>query len=207
MDPRVRGPRPVSGLHLIFFPIAEDVPEAGRMVRTDAAITSWLQSHGTEWGESIFVDVSYLGAQALIATLVLIAAVLIVRRDWSRLKLLIVACLGSAILNAALKAVFQRSRPEFAAEFDQTSWSFPSAHAMNSLVVYGLLAYWLAQRIDRARHWIFVGTVVLVAAIGYARIYLGVHYLSDVIAGYAAGATWLAVCITGSQFAKRRGMT
>ena len=87
-----------------------------------------------------------------------------------------------------LKTIFHRARPTYASEFHMTSWSFPSGHAMDSLIVYGLFAYWLAEAKPAARRPIFAGAAVLVGAIGFARIYLGVHYLSDVIAGYSAGS-------------------
>ena len=187
----------------IFFAIAEDLPENGALVHSDLAVTNWLQTHGTEGGESLFVGVSYLGAQVLIAIGIGVAIVLVARRDWARLRLLAAAGVGGALLNALLKTVFHRSRPTFASEFHMTSWSFPSAHAMNSLIVYGLLAYWLAQRFPGAKVWMLLVATILVAAIGYSRIYLGVHYLSDVLAGFSAGLTWLVVCITGHRFAER----
>jgi membrane-associated phospholipid phosphatase len=187
----------------IFFAIAEDVPENGLMVRIDTTVANWLQVHGTERGEAVFVVVSYFGAQVLIALLAVIAIALVVRRDWESLTLLGVTCAGGALLNAVLKTVFHRTRPPYAAEFHETSWSFPSAHAMNSLIVYGLLVYWLAERRASGAGRLFVGAATLVTAIGFARVYLGVHYLSDVLAGFGAGLTWLAVCITGNRFARR----
>ena len=187
-----------------FFAIADEVPERGWMVRADAAVTAWLQTHGTELGESIFVWISFLGAQVLATLLLIVAVTLLVRRDWRQLAVLAVTCGGGALLNVALKQAFHRTRPSFASEFAVTSWSFPSGHAMDSLIGYGLLAYWLSARLPRARTPILAGAVALIILIGYARIYLGVHYLSDVIAGYAAGLIWLSVCITGYRFAERR---
>jgi undecaprenyl-diphosphatase len=187
--------------------MADEVPEKGLMVRVDLAVTNWLQAHGTERGESIFSAISLLGAPVLIAVLVITAVALLGRQDWRRLTMLAVTCGGGALLDGALKWAFQRARPTFASEFRTTSWSFPSGHAMNSLIVYGLLAYWLASALPRTRRKvIFAAAVVLIGAIGYARIYLGVHYLSDVVAGYCAGFIWLIVCVTGYQFAERRGI-
>lgn len=167
-------------------------------------MTTWLQVHGTETGESIFVGVSYLGSEILIALLVIVGAVLIARRDWRHLVALAVTCGGGELLNAALKVIYHRARPTYAAEFNPASWSFPSGHAMDSLIVYGLFAYWLARRKWAARVPIFAGAAVIVGAIGYARIYLGVHYLSDVVAGYCAGLVWLVVCVSGYEFAESR---
>jgi membrane-associated phospholipid phosphatase len=187
-----------------FFAIADEVPERGAMARVDAAVTSWLQVHGTERGESIFVGVSYLGAQVLVALLVVIAIVLIARRDWRHLSVLLVTCGGGALINVALKSVFHRTRPAVASEFNAISWSFPSGHAMDSLIVYGLFAAWIGERYPRARSSAIIGAAALTIAIGYARIYLGVHYLSDVVGGYAAGFIWLGACVSGYRFAERR---
>lgn len=74
---------------------------------------------------------------------------------------------------------------------------------MDSLIVYGLFAYWLGRRMREHRRLIYLGAAVLVGVIGYARLYLGVHFLSDVIAGYSAGFVWLVVCVTGDAFADR----
>jgi membrane-associated phospholipid phosphatase len=209
-------PRAYLGVHAIvglllsiasawaFFAIADAVPEHGAMVRVDTAVTAWLQTHGTESGESILVGVSYLGAQFLIGLLAIVVIVLIVRRSWRHLVVLAVTCGGGALVNVALKSVFHRTRPSFASEFHVTSWSFPSGHAMDSLIVYGLLAYWVGERWPRTKVAAIIGAAALVVAIGYARIYLGVHYLSDVVGGYAAGFTWLAACATGYRFAARR---
>src|SRR5581483_11734017 len=108
------------------------------------------------------------------------------------------------LLNGALKLAFRRARPTYAVEFHPSSWSFRSGHAMDSLIAYGLLAYWLGVRLRRHRRYVYGGAAVLIGAIGYARIYLGVHFLSDGIAGYSAGFVWLSVCVTGYQFAERR---
>lgn len=186
-----------------FTAIADEVPEKGFMVRADGAVTNWLQAHGTEAGETIFSFVSLLGAQALIGLLMIAAMVLTYRRDWRDLILLALACGGGALLNVGLKSVFHRARPSYAAEFPVSSWSFPSGHAMDSLIGFGVLAFLLGQRFPARWRLIYTLAATLITAIGYSRIYLGVHYLSDVIAGYAAGFVWLMVCVTGYQFANR----
>jgi len=187
-----------------FAAMADEIPEQGAMVRVDLAVTSWLQTHGSERGEAIFSAVSLLGAQVLVASLAIVALALLVKRSWRHLATLAIMCGGGALLNTTLKLVFRRTRPSFAAEFHETTWSFPSGHAMNSLIIYGLFAWWLASRYPRHRRAIVIATAVLVGAIGFSRIYLGVHYLSDVMAGYAAGSVWLLACITGQRFAARR---
>ena len=188
----------------VFFAIADAFSEHGPMVRLDMAVAAGLQSHGNERGESIFTFVSLLGGQVLAVLLVIAALVLLARRDWRHLVMIAVTAGGGALLNLALKSAFHRARPSFAAEFPVTSSSFPSGHAMDSLIGYGLLAYWLGSRFPRTQRSINAVVVALVALIGFARIYLGVHYLSDVIAGYSAGFIWLMVSITGYRFAESR---
>ncbi|MDB4913313.1 MAG: phosphoesterase PA-phosphatase related protein [Gemmatimonadetes bacterium] len=204
----------VGGIVLIalllwaFGYIADEIPEKGVLVTLDTGITSWLQTHGTETGEAIFSYVSWLGAPVLTAVLVTALIVCARRRDWTRASTIALCGGGAALLNIALKALFHRGRPEYATEFiTHTSWSFPSGHAMDSLAGYGIITFFLleARRLSRPRRTIIiVATSLLVAIIGYSRVYLGVHYFSDVIAGFLAGGVWLFVCVEGYRFAVRR---
>lgn len=196
------------GLLWAFFAIAEDVPEKGRMDQFDAGVVAWLQVHGSERGEAICSVISFIGSPLMVAILVVVAVWLAWRRDWRRCALLAVAAGGGLLLDQVLKAIYQRARPVSASEFvtSLSSWSFPSGHAMGSLVGYGVLAY-LAMAFVRgstARRWIVGGTIALILAIGLSRIYLGVHFPSDVLGGFIAGSVWLQVCISGYRFAERR---
>jgi undecaprenyl-diphosphatase len=118
---------------------------------------------------------------------------------------------GAGLLTIVLKNLIKRPRPVAAAEFlNGTTFSFPSGHALGSLVGYGILAFvigatWVESRRGRVR--VIIATAVLVIGIGLSRLYLGVHYFSDVVAGYAVGVLWLSVCISGLQIAQRRRLT
>ena len=108
--------------------------------------------------------------------------------------LVAVGFLGAQLLTWLLKATFERPRPSFGDPVATAGWfSFPSGHALSSIALYGALAYLLAGavRSRRARAAGFAGVALLVAAIGFSRLYLGVHYLTDVLAGYSAGLAWL----------------
>ena len=190
-----------------FVAIAGEIPERSRMVRTDLAIAGWLERVSTERGESIFAMVSWLGAPLLSILLVVAIIVLAYRRDWLRAGALASAGVGGTLLNYGLKALFHRGRPEYASEFiHHASYSFPSGHAMDSLVVYGFLAFLLLERTTSTvrRRLIVTGAMVVIGAIGFSRMYLGVHYLSDVVGGFLAGMVWLMVCIAGYEFARTR---
>jgi membrane-associated phospholipid phosphatase len=112
-------------------------------------------------------------------------------------KVFAVACLGASILNQELKLFFAKPRPELWTRLiAENTFSFPSGHALGSLVLYGLLAYILAVQFPKFSHWIYCGAVGIVAAIGGSRLYLGVHWPTDILAGYAVGFLWLMICIT-----------
>ena len=185
-----------------FFAMADEVPERGGMVRLDLAISTWMEAHSTESGERIFLLVSQLDT-VLTVILVAAAVLFVIRRDWRHLAVLALTAGGGVILNTELKALFHRTRPIYASEFQVSLWSFPSGHAMDCLIGYGLIAYWIGARFPKAKLASHLIAAALILLIGFARIYLGVHYLSDVAAGFAGGLLWLAVCITGYEFAER----
>jgi undecaprenyl-diphosphatase len=115
----------------------------------------------------------------------------------SELFLFAIAVIGSAILNTLLKQIFQRARPILNRMIDISGYSFPSGHAMGAFTLYTILAFILWRYISS-----FFGRVILlifcafmIFMIGVSRIYLGVHYPSDVLAGFLASLSWLAMSI------------
>jgi undecaprenyl-diphosphatase len=188
-----------------FVAIADAMAEAGKLARTDLRSAAWLDHHNTEWGESFFVGVSWLGSEMLVVLFVIVAIILVRNRAWLRLSLLSIASIGVWPLNALLKIAFHRTRPSFASEFvTDGSFSFPSGHAMESIVIYGVLAVLIIERHPSRRALVWLAWLGLAALIGFSRLYLGVHYISDVLAGFAAGFVWLFTCVTGYHFAERR---
>ena len=190
-----------------FASIADAVGDNGRIVAADTGFTRWIESRHTEWGETLFEGVSLLGAQGLAGIIVIASIVYVRRRDWLRAAALPLALISGAAVNTLLKQVFHRGRPEYATEFiKHASWSFPSGHAMESMVGYGmLLAVMLHGLRGTTRRRLAIGGVaLLVFLVGVSRVYLAVHYLTDVIAGWLAGGAWLIVCVTAFHFAERR---
>ncbi|MEH7502590.1 phosphatase PAP2 family protein [Neobacillus drentensis] len=123
------------------------------------------------------------------------------------LILFISAITGSAVLNQILKQVFHRVRPNFHRLIDIGGYSYPSGHAMNAFTVYVIISFLLWRHIDNkwGRSLLIFFSVVMILAIGISRIYLGVHYPSDIIAGYLASGFWLTVAIWFFQFYKEKG--
>jgi undecaprenyl-diphosphatase len=196
-----------AGCLWLFGGIAEDILTNDPLVRYDRAIADYLHSVATPPLTLFFLVVTALGSIETIALLgIIMAAVFAKRRQWLYLGSWIAAAGGSAVLDRLLKELFARPRPFFEHPLlRETSYSFPSGHAMESLVVYGMLAYFAVLALDswRARTAVVFGAVLLVLLIGFSRMYVGVHYFSDVVAGYAAGGVWLSALITGAETVRR----
>jgi membrane-associated phospholipid phosphatase len=163
----------------------------------------------TPAGITVFNAISLIGAPAVVGTFgVVVAAVLFVRRRRLLLLAWVAALGGASLLDWALKRAIHRPRPSYSlAYLHGESFSFPSGHAMGSLVTYGMFAYLLITfwtNEHRKRIVILSFTSAMVLAIGISRLYLGVHYFSDVVGGFAAGLVWLAACISGVEMARRR---
>jgi membrane-associated phospholipid phosphatase len=182
---------------IAFARIAEDYLTNDPLARWDVSFARWLAGERTTAGIDAFRVITFFGSPAVAAAIGALVCILLYRRGrLVEAALLPLVIAGAELLNLVLKLSFHRARPEVAfVELD--TYSFPSGHAMISTAVYGALAYlaWSRLRTGRRRLTLVAGTVVLVALIDFSRIYLGVHYLSDVLAGTAGGAFWLAVSI------------
>lgn len=165
--------------------------------------------------DEIMLEVTSLGNGAVLVLLVIVASVFLWLTDhrWS-VSLLLIGVLGGQFLNGVLKEAFDRPRPSIIEWGDSvTSMSFPSGHAMSAVIVYGTVAY-LVARLEPTpllRRVTWLVAILLITAIGVSRVYLGVHYPSDVLAGFLAGTAWLlfvASALTAVRFfAPRRPET
>ena len=187
--------------------LANMMPDKSMIAEMDDSVTNWFTLHGTDNGDTIFKAISLLGGPLLIVIMLAVAAMYATRRDWFRFALIAITCGGGVFLNAVLRATFTMARPLDATAFTSAaqSWNFPSGHAMNALICYGIIAYLVASRRETsAQVGIAVAAAALIVLVGFTRIYLGVHFLSDVVTGYAAGAVWLLVCIMAYRFMRRQ---
>jgi undecaprenyl-diphosphatase len=157
----------------------------------------------------IMVGASVLGAPVRLAWIGIIVAAYFLVRGWSRGALLVVVTLaGAGLLDVLLKQVYGRIRPE--AFFDYypspTSFSFPSGHTLFATCFFGGLAVLFSARVRSVslRAAVWLGAIAAIVLIGTSRIYLGVHYPSDVLGGFAAGITWTAAVALGDRLAEHR---
>jgi undecaprenyl-diphosphatase len=160
----------------------------------DRAVLLWIHNHFPEWLDTPMRLVTALGYYWVVLTLLAVAVLVFYREGW-RLSavLLMVSTAGGVFLTTVLKAVFRRARPElFDSGYTASFYSFPSGHATVAVGFYGaltlILAYWLR---GLARWAVVGGGVLLVLLIGFSRLYLGVHYPTDVLAGFLAAPLWV----------------
>lgn len=188
--------------------ITEDVVNHDPLTQFDATLLESLHRHATPVGVAVCDAISRMGSPAAMTVLALGGILLLAaRRQWIVLGGWVVAFSGAGLIDHWLKVAIHRPRPSYATAFLQhSSWSFPSGHAMGSLVGYGMLAYVLllmGPRMSRVRLLIVTGLALLIVAIGVSRLYLGDHYFSDVVGGYAAGLLWLSACVSAVELARR----
>ena len=189
----------------VFLGVTEDVVHNDPLTQFDFTVLNWLQAHHGEVGNQVFRTISALGDPVVMITVALVVAVfLVISKEGLLLEGWLLAFVGGFLLNNVLKSAIHRPRPHAAAGLYH-SWSFPSGHAMVSLIAYGMLTYLLIilSRNRRARVAIVGLAALLVLAIGFSRLYLGAHYFSDVVGGYAAGMLWLSACISGLEVTRR----
>ena len=191
-----------------FGDLTEDVTEGDPIVHFDHQVADWLHDHRSHALTSLLRVVTALGSAWVLIPLAVVAVVFLLVRHLPRdAALVALAVVGAEVLTIGLKAGIGRERPFFANPLArETSPSFPSGHATVSLAVYGALAYVALRHLgNTVAGWVALGgAVVLVVSIGFSRLYLGVHFLSDVLAGFSAGLAWLVLCALATSFRRRR---
>ncbi len=193
----------------IFGALLDALLDNAMMVKWDIATDAFIHARMTPSLLRIVSATTQLGGPIAMAALAIVGATVLWR---ARQKVVLVgwiaAFAGAALIDEVLKLVVHRSRPTYGAAFVQAgSFSFPSGHALGSMIGYGMLVwvlflFWHPKRVWKV--FVYFLASLLVLAIGLSRIFLGVHYPSDVAGGWAAALAWLAVCITGLNVAQHR---
>ena len=210
-------PKAYLGLHLTvaliigslgvwaFSELLDAVLDNATLVRLDIAADAWIHSHVTPQGLNVFNWISRAGSPGSMTILAIIGGIALLMQR--RVVMLIgwsAAFGGASILENVVKLLVHRHRPTYGAAYvDTHSFSFPSGHATMSFIgmttlLYVLWVYWHPPR--QLRILSILAAVALIILVGVSRVYLGVHYPSDILGGWAVAAAWLAVCVSGVAF-------
>jgi undecaprenyl-diphosphatase len=191
-----------------FLDLAEAVhANTPRLSEFDAFAHAWAAAHRAADSTLFFVTVTTVGGPVGLAVLSAIVGIaLAIRKRWRWMIYLAITCGGGALLNQELKHYFARARPALAEALRQAhGYSFPSGHAMGSTIVFGALAY-LASRVLTQWRWKSAALALactFILSVALSRVYLGVHWISDIAAGISAGTLWVVVTTVAYEVLRR----
>jgi membrane-associated phospholipid phosphatase len=180
--------------------ISEDIINHEPLTVADAQLSIWLHAHQSSVLTSMMFVSTSLGSTATVTGVsIALGLYLLWRRRFFWFTVLVSSAAGGALLNRLLKYAFHRPRPHFDDPILRlTSYSFPSGHTMMATVLYGVVAAYLFTKTPQL-YWrivIILSASFVIALVGFSRIYLGAHFLSDVLGAMAEGLAWLSLCLS-----------
>ena len=183
------------GAAWLFLGVLEDVVSGDPLVQADGAIYRALQDLRTAPGDALMIAITELGdTTVVVAVTTILLLWLAWKRAWRTAVYLLVAVAGASALNTAIKLALHRARPGELLYSGWGAFSFPSGHSTVNVVLYGFLAFLVVRQLRSAwRHSVALGAATLIFMIAFSRLYLGAHWLSDVLGGLAFGSAWLAM--------------
>ncbi len=185
-----------------FASLTQDVVGHDETVLFDPRVTAWVVAHRMAWLTTAMQVLTWLGSTLVIVPLLLAVAIAMIARrgDWRGAALPIVAAAGAVGMHFAVGWIVGHPRPPAALSIGHyTGPSFPSGHATAAVACYGMLAVVLsAGRWSRVGVATWIGALCVILVVGASRIYLGAHWLTDVLGGYALGGTWVALVLAVS---------
>lgn len=196
------------GMTLTLAALAEHVIAGRPLTQVDQQLSAWLARNRTPALTTFFIVVTSLGSTAVGTIVAVVLGVYLLRRRqryWFAATILTIA--GGSLLNRFLKLAFQRARPALDDPVTAfAGYSFPSGHTMAATVVFGTLALFMFTRKKnfRSRAVVMGLAVLVIAMVALSRIYLGAHYLTDVLAAIAEGLAWISLCFTLVAWLRRR---
>lgn len=187
----------------LFTFIAGNILAGDPLAVLDARIASWLHAHSDPALTLLMLAVTHAhGTWTLCAYAAVMAMFLMRRREWHWVLAIVLAVPAGLLINVLLKLLFQRARPAFEDPLlTLSTYSFPSGHTAGTTLFYGILTAYIFSRTPNTRVraacvacWVF-----LVALVGFSRMYLGVHYFSDVVGAATWSLAWLALCVMAAR--------
>ena len=178
-----------------------------KLAAFDNQVIGVVQSRISPVLTDVMLTFTFLGSVKWLTFAVLAGTLfLFIKRKWSLGIFFVLSSGVGSLFNVLLKNIFKRQRPDLHRLITENSYSFPSGHSMGSFIFYGAIAYIILHYAHKkgAKTFGVVLMVLFILFIGISRIYLGVHYPSDVVGGYAAGGAWLSICIIGFRYYEYR---
>jgi len=192
----------------LFGEVADNVIDQDKLAQFDARVLVLLAPWRTATGLATANVVSRFGTSLVMTVLALIVLLTLHRRNWRVVAVGWTLVFGGGkLVEALLKHTLHRTRPIGALQqLSDPTYSYPSGHAMGAMIGYGVLAYMVLRRVHRpaARAAVTATAALVILAIGLSRLVLAVHYFTDVVGGYAAGAVWLALSLAAVEAARER---
>ena len=191
----------------IFVELAQGLGLQRTMGLADQALTDALRLHVMRPVLQVFAAITRLGDTATLTVLCIALALALLMAGQRRFAFVwVLAVAGNGLLNSVLKQIFARIRPLHEDGLVLASgFSFPSGHSSGAVVAYGMLAWLACQWVAKQWHLpMMLGALALAYSVGVSRVFLQVHFASDVIAGFASGTAWLVVCLVSLQLTDRQ---
>jgi membrane-associated phospholipid phosphatase len=197
----------VAAAAAVFVAMAGALDARDAVGRFDVALAQALRLHLSPATLRVFAGITHLGDErTLTALCIVVAAVLLWRRQRALALTWVAAVAGNGMLNRLLKSAFERARPAHDHGLVVADgWSFPSGHSSGSVAAYGMLAYVILRFVSTRGQ---LPPLLLAAALafttGVSRVFLQVHYASDVLAGFSSGLAWLTICVAVAEWQRLR---
>jgi undecaprenyl-diphosphatase len=194
----------LSLVSIICFSLISLLISDQKILQFDQTVINMVQGSESIFLTKVMKFFTWIGSAPFVIALSIFLLFFLYKVLHHRFELIlfIAAVSGSAILNGILKQLFQRTRPDLHRLIDIEGYSFPSGHAMNAFTVYSIISFLLWRHISKrlGRTILIFVSMVMILAIGISRIYLGVHYPSDIIGGYFASGFWITTAIMVFQY-------
>jgi undecaprenyl-diphosphatase len=189
----------LSILSVICFSVIASLIKGRWIAQFDSRVISAVQGMESPWLTTIMHGFTFIGSTPLVVVISICSLFLFFKFLHHRLELVLFVVLvaGTAILNQLLKFVFQRERPTLHRLIEETGYSFPSGHSMTAFALYAALSFLLWRHVPSksGRTIVICISILMILMIGCSRIYLGVHYPSDVVGAYLASGFWFTFCV------------
>jgi membrane-associated phospholipid phosphatase len=189
----------LSGYLLILGVVAWLCTEAWEKeaISLDRSSLLWIHQFANPTLDAVMLFITALADPPMVITVFITTIIWLgIKRRYADVARFVTVCVGGVLINQVMKLFFAKPRPELWTRLiTEHSFSFPSGHAVGSMVVYGFIAYILGRELLQYKGYIYPTASILIIAIGFSRLYLGVHYPTDIIAGYGVGILWLITCL------------